>query len=144
MFLSAIKLKIFRKLFRLRNRHNLVSMVNMCDISHVQVGRKSYGAISVIDFSPADESWLSGITVRLPAERLFFWVASIILTRFPRIRSWVAVPINLCYTKKCGHSQRSFKLWRYDHRYKDLQTLVKNRFVLRNFLKNASQVPKCF
>lgn len=60
MFLSVIKLKIFRRLFRLRNRHNLVSMVNMCDMSHVQVGRKSYGAISVIDFSSADEKLIIG------------------------------------------------------------------------------------
>ena len=60
MLLSVIKLKVFRKLFRLRNRHNLVSMVNMCDMSHVQVGRKSYGAISVIDFSPADEKLIIG------------------------------------------------------------------------------------
>lgn len=60
MVLSAIKLEIFRKLFRLRNRHNLVSMVNMCDMSHVRVGRKSYGAISVIDFSPANEKLIIG------------------------------------------------------------------------------------
>lgn len=60
MFLSVIKLKIFRKLFRLRNRHNLVSLVNICDMSHVLVGRKSYGAISVIDFSPADEKLVIG------------------------------------------------------------------------------------
>lgn len=60
MFLSAIKLKLFRKRFRLRNRHNFVSMVNMCDMRHVRVGRKSYGAISVIDFSPADEKLIIG------------------------------------------------------------------------------------
>ena len=60
MFLSVTKLKIFRRLFRLRNRHNLVGMVNMCDMNHVQVGRKSYGAISVIDFSPADEKLIIG------------------------------------------------------------------------------------
>ncbi len=60
MLLSVIKLKVFRRLFRLRNRHNLVSLVNMCDMSHVQVGRKSYGAISVADFSPADEKLIIG------------------------------------------------------------------------------------
>ena len=60
MFLSVTKLKIFRRLFRLRNRHNLVGMVNMCDMNPVQVGRKSYGAISVIDFSPADEKLIIG------------------------------------------------------------------------------------
>lgn len=60
MLLSVIKLKVFRKLFRLRNRHNLVSLVNMCDMNHVQVGRKSYGAISVIDFSPNDEKLIIG------------------------------------------------------------------------------------
>lgn len=60
MFLSYIKLKLFRKLFRLRNRHNLVSMVNMCDMNHVQVDKKSYGVISVIDSSPADEKLIIG------------------------------------------------------------------------------------
>ncbi len=60
MILSVLKLKIFHRLFRLRNRHNLVCVVNMCDMNRVQVGRKSYGAISVIDFSPADTKLIIG------------------------------------------------------------------------------------
>lgn len=60
MLLSVLKLKIFHRLFRLRNRHNLVCVVNMCDMNRVQVGRKSYGAISVIDFSPADTKLIIG------------------------------------------------------------------------------------
>ena len=60
MFLAILKLKIFHRLFRLRNRHNLVCVVNMCDMNRVQVGRKSYGAISVIDFSPADTKLIIG------------------------------------------------------------------------------------
>lgn len=60
MLLSVLKLKIFHRLFRLRNRHNLVCVVNMCDMNCVQVGRKSYGAISVIDFSPADTKLIIG------------------------------------------------------------------------------------
>ena len=60
MLLSILKLKIFRKLFRLRNRHNLVCLVNMCDMNRVHVGRKSYGTISVIDFSPADTKLVIG------------------------------------------------------------------------------------
>ena len=55
-----LMLKNFRRKFRMKNRHNFVSMMNMCDLSHVQVGRKSYGAISVIDFSPADEKLIIG------------------------------------------------------------------------------------
>ena len=35
-------------------------VVNMCDMNRVQVGRKSYGAISVIDFSPADTKLIIG------------------------------------------------------------------------------------
>lgn len=60
MLLSILKLKIFRKLFRLRNRHNLVCLVNMCDMNRVHVGRKSYGTISLIDFSPADTKLIVG------------------------------------------------------------------------------------
>lgn len=60
MLLSVLKLKIFHRLFRLRNRHNLVCIVNMCDMNRVQVGRKSYGAINVIDFSPADTKLIIG------------------------------------------------------------------------------------
>ena len=60
MLLAILKLKFFRKKFRLRNRHNLVCLVNMCDMNRVQVGRKSYGAISVIDFSPADTKLIIG------------------------------------------------------------------------------------
>ena len=60
MLLSVLKLKIFHRLFRLRNRHNLVCVVNMCDMNRVQVGRKSYGAINVVDFSPADTKLIIG------------------------------------------------------------------------------------
>lgn len=60
MLLSVLKLKIFHRLFRLRNRHNLVCLVNECDMNRVKVGRKSYGAITVIDFSPADTKLVIG------------------------------------------------------------------------------------
>lgn len=60
MLLDILKLKLFRKKFRLRNRHNLVCVVNMCDMNRIQVGRKSYGAISVIDFSPTDTKLIIG------------------------------------------------------------------------------------
>ena len=60
MLLAILKLKIFHRLFRLRNRHNLVCVVNMCDMNRVQVGRKSYGAINVVDFSPADTKLIIG------------------------------------------------------------------------------------
>ena len=53
MLLSVLKLKFFRKKFRLRNRHNFVNLANMCDINHVQVGRKTYASINIIDFSPS-------------------------------------------------------------------------------------------
>ena len=60
MLLAILKLKIFHRLFRLRNRHNLMCVVNMCDMNRVQVGRKSYGAITVVDFSPADTKLIIG------------------------------------------------------------------------------------
>ncbi|AEE16254.1 CatB-related O-acetyltransferase [Treponema brennaborense] len=60
MFLNTLKSKIFRKFFRLCNKHNFASIVNMCDINRVQVGRKTYGAINVTDFSPVDTKLIIG------------------------------------------------------------------------------------
>lgn len=55
-----LKLKKFRRKFRRKNAHNFVSVVNMCDMNHVRVGRKSYGPISVIDSSPVDAKLIIG------------------------------------------------------------------------------------
>lgn len=55
-----LKAKKFHKKFRMKNRHNFVRLVNICNMNHVQIGRKSYGVISVIDFSPADEKLIIG------------------------------------------------------------------------------------
>lgn len=55
-----LKAKKFHRKFRMKNRHNFVRLVNICNMNHVQIGRKSYGVISVIDFSPADEKLIIG------------------------------------------------------------------------------------
>lgn len=59
-FIYKLKLKLFQKKFRRQNRHNFVSLANMCDLSHIEVGRKSYGVINLIDFSDADSKLVIG------------------------------------------------------------------------------------
>ena len=49
-----LKLHFFRKKYCLINRHNETRINNICDLSRVVVGKKTYGLISVIDYSPAD------------------------------------------------------------------------------------------
>ena len=51
---SYLKLYLFRKKYRRLNRHNRTSIMNFCDLSKVFVGKKTYGVLSVTDFSPAD------------------------------------------------------------------------------------------
>ena len=50
-----IHLFLFRKKYRRLNRHNRTSIKSFCNLSKVVVGKKTYGVISVIDCSPADE-----------------------------------------------------------------------------------------
>ena len=49
-----LNLLIFRKKYRRLNRHNRTSIKNFCDLSKVVVGKKTYGVLSVTNFSPAD------------------------------------------------------------------------------------------
>ena len=53
-FINKLKLYLFRKKYRRLNRHNRTSIKNFCDLSKVVVGKKTYGVLSVTDFSPAD------------------------------------------------------------------------------------------
>jgi acetyltransferase-like isoleucine patch superfamily enzyme len=49
-----IEFFFFRKKWRNRNSHNETTPVNMFRIEKVLVGKKTYGALSVTDFSPLD------------------------------------------------------------------------------------------
>lgn len=52
--LYYIKLYFFRKKYRRLNSHNLTTIMNVCDLSKVIVGKKTYGELHVTDWSPAD------------------------------------------------------------------------------------------
>lgn len=55
MFLTyCLKLYFFRKKYRRINRHNFTRIMNICDLSKVIVGKKTYGGFYVEDSSLAD------------------------------------------------------------------------------------------
>jgi acetyltransferase-like isoleucine patch superfamily enzyme len=51
-FTYRLKIFLHRKKWRRKNRHNETSAFNMFQIEKVIVGRKTYGALDVTDFSP--------------------------------------------------------------------------------------------
>lgn len=52
MLIKKVKLYIHRKKFRKQNKHNETWIVNLLDFSKVEVGKKTYGPIDVINCSP--------------------------------------------------------------------------------------------
>lgn len=46
-----IKLKLFQKKFRKLNNHNYVEIMNFCNLEKIQIGKKTYGKINIIDYS---------------------------------------------------------------------------------------------
>lgn len=52
--LLFVKLKFLQRKWRRRNRHNETCVANFCDISKLQVGRRTYGMLNVTSFSPED------------------------------------------------------------------------------------------
>ena len=52
MFGFYLKRHFFRKKFRKINAHNFAQAVNMFDLNRVEIGKKTYAAINIIDFSP--------------------------------------------------------------------------------------------
>ena len=59
-FINNLKLKILRKKYRLMNRHNSTILVDYCDLSKIIVGKKTYGKISITDWSPIDTKLIIG------------------------------------------------------------------------------------
>lgn len=57
---DRLKLKFFQRKFRKENRHNFMQIANICDLSHIKIGRNSYGVINLIDCSPDDTKLIIG------------------------------------------------------------------------------------
>lgn len=60
MFINRIKLYLFKRLYRKRNTHNETYIANFCDISRINVGKKTYGTLHVVDFTPEDVKLVIG------------------------------------------------------------------------------------
>ena len=60
MFINRIKLYLFKRLYRKRNTHNETYIANFCDISRIHVGKKTYGTLHVVDFTPEDVKLVIG------------------------------------------------------------------------------------
>ena len=60
ILLNYIKLRLFRKQWRKRNSHNLTNLKRICDTSLVTVGKKSYGVLDVLNWSPANNKLIIG------------------------------------------------------------------------------------
>ena len=58
--LGKIKLQFLRRKYRQRNRHNETYLINFCDISRISVGKKTYGMLHVVDFTPEDVKLVIG------------------------------------------------------------------------------------
>lgn len=54
MFINRIKLYLFKRRYRKYNTHNETYIANFCDISRIHVGKKTYGTLHVVDFTPED------------------------------------------------------------------------------------------
>lgn len=60
MFINRIKLYLFKRLYRKHNTHNETYIANFCDISRIHVGKKTYGTLHVVDFTPEDVKLVIG------------------------------------------------------------------------------------
>ena len=49
---NKIKLMLFKKRYRKLNAHNETYIMNYCELSKIVVGKKTYGELHVIDWSP--------------------------------------------------------------------------------------------
>ncbi|MBR4825416.1 MAG: CatB-related O-acetyltransferase [Spirochaetaceae bacterium] len=55
-----IDLLLFRHKYRKLNRHNYTQVMNICDISKIKVGKKTYGEVNISDASPLDTNLYIG------------------------------------------------------------------------------------
>lgn len=56
----GFELKILKKKYRKQNQHNSTSIMNICDISKIKVGKYTYGALNVTDFSDSNNCLIIG------------------------------------------------------------------------------------
>lgn len=75
--LGLLKLKIHRKKYRLKNLHNSTLLVNDCDLNKIVVGKKTYGKISITDWSNKDTKVYIGSYCSIALELNFCLVANI-------------------------------------------------------------------
>ena len=47
-----IKFRFFQRKYRKINKHNSTKIMNLCDLSKVEVGKRTYGMINITDYSP--------------------------------------------------------------------------------------------
>lgn len=50
--INKLKFIFFKKKFRKLNKHNTTEISNYCDLSKIIIGKKTYGELHVIDWSP--------------------------------------------------------------------------------------------
>ncbi|MGF7109371.1 CatB-related O-acetyltransferase [Treponema pedis] len=60
MLISRIKLYLLKKKYRNLNLHNETYISNFCNISRISVGKKTYGALNVIDYTPQSVKLIIG------------------------------------------------------------------------------------
>lgn len=48
---NRIKFRLFQFLYRKKNHHNETCIMNFCDLDRIEVGKKTYGQLNVIDYS---------------------------------------------------------------------------------------------
>lgn len=58
--IEIIKLKFFRKKYRLQNLHNSTAIWQFCNLNHVIVGKRTYGTIDVTDWADCDNKLYVG------------------------------------------------------------------------------------
>lgn len=58
--ITSLKFYIFSKRYRKLNKHNKTTIKNICNLKHINVGKKTYGSIYLTDFSEFDNKLIIG------------------------------------------------------------------------------------
>ena len=68
---ERIKFLFFQRKYRRRNKHNETYIANFCDLSKIVVGKKTYGTLHIVDFTPEDVKLVIGSYCSI-AEGVYF------------------------------------------------------------------------
>lgn len=71
MFLNRLKFKIFYKKYRKLNSHNFTSIKQYINLSKLQIGKKTYGDIYIVDYSANSNILLIGSYCSIASNVLF-------------------------------------------------------------------------